>query len=257
MNLSRRQGAFTLIELLVVISIVSLLSSVVMSTLGSARDKARMAAALQFEASLYRAVGASAGGMWRFDEGTGTAAADASGNGSHGVLLNSPTWSSDTPTGRGGSLRFQAVNQCVSVAAPSGSDISKVTDPGIGFTMGSWFKAEAASAIDGYVFMRVGFHTGLRYRPGSLFGIDGVNTHILTNISLNDGKWHYLAMSVNDSTKTISLYLDGRQVASQAYSGTLRTYGTANYRIGGMCDNNIYNVVGLIDNPMIFGVPYR
>lgn len=37
--------------------------------------------------------------LWRLDEGGGTLAADASGNGHDGVLLNNPTWSTDSPFG--------------------------------------------------------------------------------------------------------------------------------------------------------------
>lgn len=37
-------------------------------------------------------------GLWRFEEGTGTTAADSSGNGNTGTLTNGPTWSTDVPT---------------------------------------------------------------------------------------------------------------------------------------------------------------
>ncbi|HBY07309.1 MAG TPA: hypothetical protein DEH22_05805, partial [Chloroflexi bacterium] len=36
-------------------------------------------------------------GLWKFDEGSGTNAADASGNGNAGTLLNGPTWLTATP----------------------------------------------------------------------------------------------------------------------------------------------------------------
>ena len=49
---------FTLIELLVVISIVSLLASVVMASLNTARDKAKAAVTLQFDTSMYHTYGA-------------------------------------------------------------------------------------------------------------------------------------------------------------------------------------------------------
>ena len=36
-------------------------------------------------------------GYWRFNEGTGSVAADSSGNENTGTLFNSPTWTTDTP----------------------------------------------------------------------------------------------------------------------------------------------------------------
>ena len=36
-------------------------------------------------------------GYWKFDEGSGTSAADSSGTGNTGTLNNTPTWSTDVP----------------------------------------------------------------------------------------------------------------------------------------------------------------
>jgi hypothetical protein len=36
-------------------------------------------------------------GYWRFNEGSGTVAGDGSGLGNEGALINTPTWSTDTP----------------------------------------------------------------------------------------------------------------------------------------------------------------
>jgi prepilin-type N-terminal cleavage/methylation domain-containing protein len=71
---------FTLIELLVVISIIGLLASLVLVSLSSARESARIAALKQFSTSIYHALGANIIGYWNFNDGTYN---DISGNGNN------------------------------------------------------------------------------------------------------------------------------------------------------------------------------
>lgn len=102
--MKRGQRAFTLIELLVVISIISLLSSIVYSSLTSAREKARIAAGLQFSANLYHSTGDVNVGAWNFQEGSGTTVRDSSGSNYNGTITGaSYSWSTDNPRS-GGSL---------------------------------------------------------------------------------------------------------------------------------------------------------
>ena len=126
---------FTLVELLVVIAIIGTLASIVLVSLGSSRQKARIAKSLQFASSVHHNLGAYAVGIWDFDEGSGPTANDASGHNNNGTLVNNPTWqcasvdASYTPTGKGCSLEFGGgnyINAGNSTAFDSEGDITLV-----------------------------------------------------------------------------------------------------------------------------------
>ena len=61
--------AFTLIEILVVIAIIGILASIVTVVSFEVREKARIAAALQFSSTVHNTLGAYLVGEWRFEEG--------------------------------------------------------------------------------------------------------------------------------------------------------------------------------------------
>ena len=66
---------------------------------------------------------------WRFDEGSGTTASDASGNGNHGTLQGNPQW----VAGRiGGALEFNGTDSMIDI--PYSPDMT----PSEGATMGAW-----------------------------------------------------------------------------------------------------------------------
>jgi prepilin-type N-terminal cleavage/methylation domain-containing protein len=67
------RSGFTLIELLVVVGIIALISSVVLASLNSARDKARVAATKQTLSQIHRAMGMLAvdTGVWPFGKTIG------------------------------------------------------------------------------------------------------------------------------------------------------------------------------------------
>ena len=113
---------FTLIELLVVISIIGLLSSVVLASLGTARDKGRVAAGQQAQTSVHRAYGSDAIFYFDFDGNTIGAIKDSLGN-SYSIDASASGCSVDaanSPNSGGSSLK------CTS-AVPSTNRIPFIT----------------------------------------------------------------------------------------------------------------------------------
>lgn len=72
-----KKSGFTLIELLIVIAIIGILSSVAIVNLSRAKDKARLAKSLSFEATIRRSFTGNEQVVYNFDAGN---AADSSGH---------------------------------------------------------------------------------------------------------------------------------------------------------------------------------
>ncbi|MBU2545456.1 prepilin-type N-terminal cleavage/methylation domain-containing protein [Patescibacteria group bacterium] len=233
---------FTLIELLVVIAILGLLASIVLVSLRGSRDKARIAAGLQFESNIYHGLGAYAVGIWDFDDQT---ANDTSGNDNHGTLVNGPVFrctEDDTPSGNGCSLEFDGAGARVDVAIPS--------MPMIGVF--AWFKLSTEASGTNTVFRMNIDDFGIKVEANSgteRFHIDGWNVLVIDVdvLRADDSNWHFIGLSYDGSILTA--YFDGESVgtASGSYpvnAGTLRI-GTRNDAFSEHFD-------GLIDNVRVY-----
>lgn len=132
-----KNRAFTLIELLVAIAIIGILSSVIFAAVGSQREAARIAAGKKFDANAMHGVGDTLAGAWEFDECSGTAALDRSGNNATGAVTGGVAWSTDSPYQGGCSLDFNGSTGFVNVTnQPSLNAASS-------FTITAWIKPTA------------------------------------------------------------------------------------------------------------------
>ncbi|MGD9696375.1 MAG: LamG-like jellyroll fold domain-containing protein [Thermoleophilia bacterium] len=181
-----------------------------------------------------------------FDEGTGSVARDASGNGNTGAI-NGATW---TGSGKhGGALDFDGTNDLVTVADDDSLDL---TD---GLTFSAWVKPGTTS----------GWQTvGMKEESGSfawaLYGNTSSSKYqaelgtqvddYLTNGTpqLATGTWVHLAVTYDGST--LRLFKDGIQASSVAASGDIRISNGA-LAIGG---NTMWGEYfdGLIDDVRLY-----
>lgn len=221
---SKPQG-FTLIELLVVISIISLLSSIVLSTLNVARDKARVGAGQQFSANAYHAAGDRALGIWKMDECSGTTARDASGSGNDGTLTGGAAFSTDTPSGKGCSADLAGSNRYINTGTnASFADISSE------LTVMGWIKITTPHCYNwifsnDHDFMsgtQNGFALGTYCSNQTRFRVRNGAPAQVTGPNLSNDVWYHLAGVYDGST--LKLYIDGKLVASTAYSGGVIGY---------------------------------
>jgi hypothetical protein len=160
-------------------------------------------------------------GWWKFDEGAGARAMDASGHELHGTLAGNPA---RVPGVAGQALELDGADDYVDL----GNDPRlAITGP---LTICAWLQVKAfdkewqALITKGDSSWRLQRNWGQNTLEfactgvpvpgalvGSLFGTTGVN----------DGQWHHVA-AVYDGSR-VSLYLDGRLDASVEAAGTLRT----------------------------------
>jgi len=84
-------------------------------------------------------------GYWHFDEGTSTAAYDASGMGNNGTLTNSPTWTSGSGCKSGSCLYFDnSAQKYVSVSDNDSTDIRT------NLTLSAWVYPIGTGGTDSY-----------------------------------------------------------------------------------------------------------
>jgi hypothetical protein len=159
-------------------------------------------------------------GWWKFDEGSGTTAADSSGNGNTGTLTNGPTWS----TGKiGQALSFDSADDYVN-AGTLGSFGSQRNN---GFALSFWVKRNSAAASwligreENYDFLNalsIEINAGAwgNSVPGSVsFGLcSNEATLKCLQGSLNSNliplnTWTHLGVVIIPSTNTIQFYING------------------------------------------------
>jgi hypothetical protein len=165
---------------------------------------------------------------WRFEDGTGTTAADSSGNGNTGTLENGALFSTNTPltnvprTGAAntGSVQLNGTNQ--SVVIPD----SPTLEPTTAITLEAWVELTSANGTAAIVSRQ--FSSGavdsyqIGFRPNLFFGLtnaSGQPQTIDTNTSVALNQWHHVAGTWDGST--MRLYLDGNQIGSAPFSGPI------------------------------------
>ncbi|MBI2564042.1 MAG: hypothetical protein HYW08_16975, partial [candidate division NC10 bacterium] len=157
---------------------------------------------------------------WAFEEGTGTTAADSSGNGNTGTLVNGPAWTA----GRiGQGLAFDGLTNYVTV--PSTAALNAYP-----LTVAVWMKTDSTTGVRGVVnkylagsyngyqvFLNNGNLCAWYLRDAANYVYDGSGCPF--NLAgYTDNQWHHVVYVVDASGGR--LYVDGVQKGSLAWTGT-------------------------------------
>jgi uncharacterized repeat protein (TIGR02543 family) len=146
---------------------------------------------------------------WKFDETSGTTAADASGNGKTGALFNGIAFGTNTITGEfGNALNFDGTNDVVRHTSNAG-----IT--GYPFTLSAWVKTTNSTSGQKTIVYAGDATTDNKYFRISVAGgqpqLSARNTtefNVSSGITISDGNWHHVA-GVFSSATDRKLYVDG------------------------------------------------
>ncbi|MES2437096.1 MAG: LamG-like jellyroll fold domain-containing protein [Patescibacteria group bacterium] len=244
MVLNKHKRGFTLIELLVVIAIIGVLSSIVVVVLNNARIKARVAAAQQFERSVFNARGDELLAQFNFDDSV------VDTTGVYTGTITSAVYSSDVPTSSlaGKSLSLDGSDNFISVPM----NVSETE-----FSVGLWFKT---SALNGGLFEvdGGGNDRNLRMQNGAVCSRvwgDATDETICSPKTYNDNNWHYAFFSFGGNLGPHQLYIDGDKVG-QGLNTMSNFDWQDSIRIGYSDHPTVYFFTGLIDNVKIYNTSF-
>jgi hypothetical protein len=172
-----------------------------------------------------------------------TTAADSSGNGATGTLINGPAW----VTGKvGGALSFNGTTQLVSIPnQPSWNTASSK------YTVAFWVKVNQIENYAGAVavanwntrtleIMTMGGQWMFRINTvggTNIWACEG-SSSTLGYLTAVDGAFHHVALVLDAAASRCHLYSDGALVGTDEYVDGTTSFGSQSLNIGGFGDAN-------------------
>jgi hypothetical protein len=163
-------------------------------------------------------------GCWKFDEGTGTVAADSSGNGNNGALENGPAWTNGI---YGKALRFDGTAAFVNVPDSSSLHFSNVTVEAwiylpIGANYSNPGKIVSKAASNGGTNLDLGIWNDSDYVDFGVGTDGGANAPIITsNRTIPRDAWTFVAGTYDGSL--MKIYINSILDTAYSFTGGMDT----------------------------------
>lgn len=192
---------------------------------------------------------------YKFDNTSGTTIIDSSGNGYNGVAYNGPTW----VTGKyNNGMKFDGVNDYVSIPYNSDFNITGTGKSWIFIIKPNVIQTDFAKLLSAYYNLK-GYHISIR-STGELFMdvrvTGGTNNIQLTSTKkVNDNRWHVVISTINTTSKTANVYIDGAYSATDTYDGAITSTATYPISIGYYPPTNVTYFKGVIDTVGVVNRP--
>jgi len=166
-----------------------------------------------------------------FDEGTGTNAADSSGNNNRGTLVNGATWSTTAKFGNAAS--FDGTNDRIDVADSNSLDLTS------GMTLEAWVRPTASSGYRTVLLKEVSGELAYSIyaadsdhstRPSGWIRVANTSRYADGTGALPLNTYSHVAVTYNGSS--LVFYVNGVATRTTAVTGNIQT-STMSLRIGG------------------------
>ncbi len=209
---------------------------------------------LQFEQLEQRTLLTVAVADWTFDEGSGTVAADSSGNGHAATLSAGATWAA----GNVGTHALKLNGSSTGVATATGP----VVNTAASFSVSTWVKLTTLSGYQTFVSIAstnvAGFFLQLRGDTGT-FGFarlssdaTGNATYVAAPSAPQTNTWYHIVGVDDTAAGTLSLYVDGQLVGSTSYTSAWAATGNTLIGHGFYGGNQVDYVNGYIDEVQLY-----
>jgi hypothetical protein len=188
---------------------------------------------------------------WKLDDGTGETAADSTGHGNNGVLMNGPAW---IPGGMlSGALLFDGTDDVVYNGT---SDFDLNSEVSILL----WVYVQGDGAEYYQTLIRRGLYAypflvrlmGHRVETILRTGASGQASYLTSNTLLEWNRWYHVALTYRNGERV--LYIDGVPDDSNAPTGALFNAGGRVTSMGGDLEKESQYLNGILDDAQIYNV---